>query len=912
MIHEDAIKVGGATKAPDYCFRVGGTRKFFVEAKKPGVNLKNDPLPAYQLRRYGWSAKLPLCILTDFEEFAVYDCRKRPDAGDKAAVARTMYLSYTDFADRWDDVAGVFSREAVLKGSFDKYADSSKKKRGTAEVDDAFLAEIEGWRDLLAKNIALRNPDLGVRDLNYAVQKTIDRLVFLRICEDRGIEEYGRLQALQNGAKVYARLTQLFEAADDRYNSGLFHFHKEKNRAEPPDEWTLSLAIDDKPLKEIIRHLYYPDSPYEFSVLPADILGQVYERFLGKVIRLTAGGSAKVEEKPEVRKAGGVYYTPTYIVDYIVENTVGTLLDGAKVVQVERRDRRLDRTLRVLDPACGSGSFLLVAYQKLLDWHLAWYLDHDPDKLAATASPPVHRDAKGAWRLTTAERKRILLDHVYGVDIDAQAVEVTKLSLLLKVLEGETRETLQRQLFAKERALPDLAENIKCGNSLIGSDFYRDKQLALFDEEEQLRINAFDWEMEFAEIMSGGGFDAVIGNPPYLYSAGKDNADYFASRYQLGGYQTDYYVYFIEKALNVLRNKGLHSFIVTDSWLNAEYFSRLRNHLLSERRLISVAVFDFCVFKAAAIENSIYVCKSGTAPSLIDIVSFSDETSYHVSNSIEPKDALKHGAIDPRWSRSKNDVVLKLEEAGGSLKQFLDINRGLHAYRTDGYGLTKFGAGPQTMRDKNERSYHAESVLDDTYLPEIKGRNVERFNWECSGHYISYGEWLAEPRTPAFFFQEKIVLRKVLGRTLHGAIIAQPAAIDQALYICIPRHDGWGIYLPFFLGVMLSKIGAFYLRTKYSIYDRLYPWYTIKQLSAFPVHDIRALEDDRMQCASRIGKRVSNVMSMNSRSRSAKTSHQRAVLQRQVEATEREIDALVYQLYGLTDAEIAIVEAATG
>jgi predicted type IV restriction endonuclease len=318
VVHEDAIKIGGSTKAPDYAFRVGGVRKFFLEAKRPAINIKDDISPAYQLRRYAWSAKLPLSILTDFEEFAVYDCRVKPEKADQARTARVAYYTYENYAEKWDEIAAVFSRESILKGSFDKYADDNKHKRGTAEVDDVFLQEIESWRESLARNIALRNPGLPVRELNTAVQRTIDRIIFLRIAEDRGIEAYGQLQGLRDGKNVYTRLAQILRKADDRYNSGLFHFKKGDGSAETLDTFTLGLVIEDKILKNIIKSLYYPDSPYEFSVLPADILGQVYEQFLGKVIRLS-GNKAIVEEKPEVKKAGGVYYTPTYIVRYIVE-----------------------------------------------------------------------------------------------------------------------------------------------------------------------------------------------------------------------------------------------------------------------------------------------------------------------------------------------------------------------------------------------------------------------------------------------------------------------------------------------------------------------------------------------------------------------------------------------------------------
>ena len=379
VIHEDSLEIEGENKAPDYAFRIGGIRKFFVEAKKPSVNIEFNIHPAFQLRRYAWSAKLPLSILTDFEEFAIYDCRVKPDKGDKATIGRVKLYSYKDYIEKWDEIAAVFSRDAVLKSSFDSYAESLKGRKGTTEVDDAFLAEIERWRDLLAKNIALRNP-VSVRELNYAVQMTIDRIVFLRICEDRGIERDEQLKEIADPSaplrrgtspksdwgssdlgeagrgSVYASLIQLFKRADARYNSGLFHFKDEKEQSSGADSLTPGLKIDDKVLQDIIKNLYYPESPYVFREIPSDILGQVYERFLGKVIRLTAGHQAKVEEKPEVRKAGGVYYTPTYIVEYIVQNTVGKLLEGKTPKDAAR--------LKILDPACGAPRGAIKQYPK--------------------------------------------------------------------------------------------------------------------------------------------------------------------------------------------------------------------------------------------------------------------------------------------------------------------------------------------------------------------------------------------------------------------------------------------------------------------------------------------------------------------------------------------------------------------
>ena len=398
---EDSLMIEGASKAPDYSFRIGKERKFYVEAKKPAVDIQYDIHPAYQLKRYAWNAHLPLSILTDFEELAVYNCKNKPNPSDSAATGRDLFFKYTDYVEKWDEIAAIFSKDAVWKGSFDRFAESSKGKKGTTEVDDAILESIESWRKLLALNIALRNPHVADEgQLNFAVQMTIDRILFLRICEDRGIEPEEQFKSMLVQPGIYAQMVALFKRADMKYNSGLFHFTTEKGTS-AADSFTPGLTIDDKVLKEIIKDIYYP-CPYIFKEIPVEILGQVYEQFLGKVIKLTAGHQARIEEKPEVRKAGGVYYTPKYIVDYIVENTVGKLLED------KTPDSAAD--LKIVDPACGSGSFLLGAYQYLLDWHLKWYTANDPEKWAKGKAPALMAANKGGWKLTTAKKKDILVN----------------------------------------------------------------------------------------------------------------------------------------------------------------------------------------------------------------------------------------------------------------------------------------------------------------------------------------------------------------------------------------------------------------------------------------------------------------------------------------------------------------------
>ena len=285
---------------------------------------------------------------------------------------------------------------------------------------------------------------------------TIDRIIFLRICEDRGIEPEDQLRTLRKRPGIYPRLVELFQPADMKYNSGLFHFNSRKRR-EPlaPTRFTPALAIDDKVLKEIINSIYYP-CPYIFKEIPVEILGQVYEQFLGKVIRLTPGHQVKIEEKPEVRKAGGVYYTPSYIVDYIVANTVGKLLEGKTPEQAassrsSTRPAAAAPSCWALSNTCWTGT-------------CSGTSDTSPEKWAKGKNPALMPAAGGGWKLTTAEKKHILVNNIHGVDIDAQAVEVTKLSLLLKVLEEESGQLS----LGLERALPDLGNNIQCGNSLIG------------------------------------------------------------------------------------------------------------------------------------------------------------------------------------------------------------------------------------------------------------------------------------------------------------------------------------------------------------------------------------------------------------------------------------------------------------
>ncbi len=915
VIHEDAIKVGGVTKAPDYCFRVGGARKFFLEAKKPAVNIQEDFHPAYQLRRYGWSAKLPLSILTDFEELAVYDCRVKPAKTDKVSNSRILYLKYTDYAERWEEIVGIFSKEAILKGSFDKYIESNKGKKGTTEVDTAFLQEIENWRELLARNIALRNSNLSQRELNFAVQQTIDRIVFLRICEDRGMESYGALMALQNGENVYKRLFHLFNIADEKYNSGLFHFKNEKGR-ENCDNLTPFLLIDDKPLKEIFKNLYYPESPYEFSVLSADILGQVYERFLGKIIRLTAGHQAKIEEKPEVRKAGGVYYTPTYIVDYIVKNTVGKLVEGKRP-----GPKGGVRNLKILDPACGSGSFLIGAYQFLLDWHRDEYINDGPEKWSKGKIPRVYQSQKGEWRLTTDERKRILINNIYGVDIDHQAVEVTKLSLLLKVLEGEDEQSIGKQmLLFQERVLPDLSNNIKCGNSLIGPDFYDHQQRSVFDEEEIYRVNVFDWNAEFSDIMQDGGFHAVIGNPPYVDLKGfpEQELTYIFRSYDCANNRINLFATFMERSFSLLQKAdGYFSMIVPTAVLAQTSYTALRKKILDEATLIDLARLPNESFGSAAGEVKVdTVIVTWSTPHKVNFqTNLIAYRGYERINAITPTSAHVHGKLslnsvvkDPDYvwpvdtTDSHNAVLDKIEVKGVPLVSLVEFCLGLTPY--DKYK----GHTEKQIKDK---VFHADHQKDPTFKKLLKGNDVRRYyvSWNAET-WISYGGWLGAPREDRFFTKKRILVKQIIDWSslrIWAALTSEALYNTQNAFNLVQKGE---TSLEYILGLLNSKLINFYHQKRFlDEFKMRFQKILIRDCKRFPIRSIDFDNSDDVAMHDQMINLVNQMLELNKKLAESKMPQTTEMLKRQIEATDRQIDELVYKLYDLTDEEIKIVES---
>lgn len=879
VVREDSVKIDGKMKAPDYSFRIGGAIKFFVEAKKPSEDIKTEVRHALQVRRYAYTEKLALSILTDFEEFAVYDTRiKVDDKKDKAATARIFYCTYEEYDKKFEFIYNTFSKDAILKGSFDKYVLENKNKKGTSRVDDTFLQMIDSWRVKLAMNIAIRNKELSIHELNYAVQKIIDRIIFLRIAEDRGSENYGQLKSILDKENIYAQLVEIFKNADQKYNSGLFENEKFLNE----------IVIDNEIFKGnsnfigIISNLYYPNCPFEFSVLRVDILGHVYEQFLGKTIRLTPSHRAKIELKPEVRKAGGVYYTPQYIVKYIVENTVGKKLEGLTPEKAS--------SLKILDPACGSGSFLIGVCEYLLNWHYEYYTSKRLDKSLGSKEPPIYQVRHDKYRLTLREKKRILVNNIFGVDIDTQAVEVTKLSLLLKMLEGEMHESAG-QLFSiseQEKILPNLGENIKCGNSLVGSDFYDDKDLSLFEDEAMRKVNVFDWEKEFPAIFERGGFDCVIGNPPWVSSKSIDISfkNYFL-KYKTSGKQYDLFCLFTEISQQLLKEDGLHSFIVPSRFFTGVDYYNFRKLIFDDFFPVEIFEVGENIFAGVDMPSVVYIFSKIKR----DYVGYKYVKghildNHIVRNNIKISDIKQDEKLLIKITADEMKIKLlnKINSNSQQLANFVSNARGVEIGKTS----------PAIEKENGEGKYRF-----------LVGGDISRYQLKFNNNFINTNIKDIDYKKPELYSGEKILLRKT-GHGLNATLDTDNHWVIQVIYI-FKILEGVNENIRYLLGVINSKLMYnYYYETFGEKHKEAFPHFRQTQFLQLPIIKISSANQN---IHDEIVSLVDSMIETQKKIHSAKMEREKENAQKKADIIDAKIDKLVYELYGLTDEEIQIVEA---
>ncbi len=801
---------GMRNRRPDYLFRLGGFPRFIVEAKKPSGNLE-DKEAVFQAKQYAWNSTIPFAVLTDFAHFRLYDTTLKPIFHDPVrGLINEFSLNFDQYAAQWDLLKNTFGRDAVADGSLERLlADKKRLKanrrlrtpdralvdlRGGEPVDRVFLAYLDAHRRQFAAQIYRDNKNYfadahtlhGAAKLTEAVQRIMDRLVFMRICEDRGIMPFGELyrtleRIVGEGGNLYASLAAKFRDLDIKYNGYLYKPH-----------FSEQLIVAGDALADFIRTLYPPEAPWDFAAIGDDILGIVYERFLGNVVTVR-NNQAAIEEKPEVRHAGGVYYTPRFVVDTIIRRVVGPQVAGKTPAQV--------LNVKILDPACGSGSFLVAALQYLFDYCMAevrkrpalanavvpaaaWEDEGKPRRKKAQIA---FMDKHGTWSLAPDFRAALLTHCIYGVDIDQQAAEVTIMSLYLKMLESRLPDNWAT-LWVERQLLPILENNIRCGNSLIDEEGYfafREKmfrnQGSFYNSENadtKFRINRFDWtsrtrgfgrllDSQAAAERGGSGFDCIVGNPPYirvqeLKKWAPEECEFYKWRYKSaakGNY--DIYVVFTEKALSLLAPRGLLGFIMPHKFWQSQYGEGLRGIVGEGKHLQAVLDFgDQQVFKGATTYTAVHVLSKEPGRSTISygkIIKLGDAAAQCEGMDAGKRvpGAVRFEARSPRginpWVFSNRAVAKWAEAVRANHKTLGEIARkiaqGIVTSCDDVYFLTRRGRG--YFSDASNQCYDLERAV---IHPLLKGSvHMKRFVPVASDRFVLFpyetfrGQWRLIP-----------------------------------------------------------------------------------------------------------------------------------------------------------------------
>ncbi len=518
--HADDSVIG----RPDYRLRIGGRDRLPIEAKKPAVNLSRSASAAYQARIYGWSLSLPAAVLTNFSETVIFDTKVTPDLqdGPDVAVFPGCRFTFEDYVPKFDDLWKRMSYEVVSSERFAEVYNHVRPARGDSPFDKTFLAEFRRWRNLLSAGIAQENPHLGAGEVGRRTQRLLNALLFLRVCEDRDI---GRYEELLQAANMH-HVVEAFRNADRVYNAGLFTVLDDPTVVKP------------QILQQVIQEMYWPKTKFAFGVFQPEILAELYEQYLAERIEVLEDRTTRLVAKPELVHAGGVVPTPEWIVNLLIEGSIDQFIKNS-----------IPDDLSIIDPACGSGVFLVAVLNRLIE----------------------AREYDGTI-LTLDERAKLALRHVFGMDVDAEAVEVARLSLLLTVLGSDQIDT-SREI----AAMPDLRENVQVGNSLVREDFDVIHPVAARDPHRRSAVLPTDQQKNFSRVFAQGGFSVVLGNPPYvriqtLSEFMPDQLFYFqdarSGLKSAQAYNFDIYLLFVERAFDLLGENGSIAFILPNRITN--------------------------------------------------------------------------------------------------------------------------------------------------------------------------------------------------------------------------------------------------------------------------------------------------------------------------------------------------------
>jgi len=928
---EPPVQVGGSQRRADYAFYLAPSfrePKFFVEAKKPSSELAT-PDNCFQAIRYGWNGQTALGVLTNFKQFLILDCRYKPDIAHSADRDIETF-HYTDYAvrEKFSRLYWLFSREAVQAGSLEKRAQDLPKPRGRATqrilfpgaykaVDEAFLEELNEHRTELARIFKKADPSLDGPALTEIAQRTLDRLVFIKFLEDRGIEPTQHIDHFGDSGSPWADFIGTSRTLDDIYNGVVFKRH--------PVLDSPSFKVDDDAFGAICEHLSTANTPYDFNSIPIHILGSIYEQFLGQIIVAT-DKRVRVEEKPEVRKAGGVYYTPEYVVREIVEHTVA--------VQIQDKTPSEISQMRFADISCGSGSFLLGLYDLLLVYHGRYYNQYPQQAKKGDCEV---RD--GRLYLSVKKKREILLNNVFGVDIDSQAVEVAQLSLFLKLLQDETPQTTHqyqlefRHVTAQRKLLPDLSKNIVRGNSLIGTDILKGQ--FTFDAEHESDLSPVDFKDLFPDVMKRGGFDGIVGNPPYVRIQGfpKRQIEYLKDRYVAAVGSFDLYVCFVERGFSLLRKTGRLGYIVPNKFFATDYGAGLRELLSSNNAVDRIVDFGVSqVFEATTYTCLLFLSKKPQESFSYAESSASAEGLVALRFLSQPAASLSKLPWNFGDERTKA-LHSKLVAAGVRLLDLpAKMNRGSSTGADDVFLVPANSTlEPSVLRVP----IFAADFSRYEFWPTEEWRVIFPYEVDADGSTLMLERGLKQRAPKAFAhlrenypslkkrkqFKEPYAFSAPRSLSTHeGAQIVVPLLANQGLCALIPANlrgklcpmasGGFTITLgaeapatpEYLIGILNSKLLFWALGRISNRFRGDWITCTKQYFGELPIHVPRPEEQSALSTL------VREAIEARVRVRVAKTQKDKSYYEGKCVSMDRQIDQLVYQLYHLTEDEIALVE----
>lgn len=942
-VMEAAVLEGRA----DYAFRLHGVTRFYVEAKRASTDIYSEEF-AKQAINYAFNKGVAWAVLTNFRQLVVFPAFAQvPRQG---VPLRVLDLTFEDYI-KPDSGIELLSKEAVTEDRLRERAERTGVRARSVELQKELYNSMRSWRETLITQIA-QVMGYSLEDIHQAeeaVQKLLNRLIFLRNCEDREISEENRLRGLLNQwrgnrSRVHLadRLFRIFAHAAQMYDSELFTTDALIDLLLP----RLGTTVDDV-LGEVLLGLYYPPNSYaeyNFRFIDSDVLGSMYEQYLGHVAQRTRELAATRQQQLSLgitnttyqigtnrqrRKEQGIYYTPKWVVDYIVQETLGRWLHE------HDKDPDALESLAVLDPACGSGSFLIRAYETLLE--------HEAARTNQTVD-----------MLPRQEREHILQHNIYGVDLDEQAVEIARLNLLLRMVR-------------EEEQLPPLVNNVLQGNSLISGSEADLKPYFADAWEEKHPLN---WDATFRQVIEQGGFDVVIGNPPYIriQTLPELDRDYYRAKYRSAHGSFDIYVLFIEKALALLKDGGRLGFITSGKFLKSEYGRKLIGLLQAEATVEEIVDLSAQqVFGDATTYPIILIARKGknatqlvytNVPASEDVVSVEQVAHLRENQAIRAgQDALGEGVWPLRTGRALGLSQRLVQTCIPFGRVATRIFQGLKTGADKVFVLQDCKFADQTIEGFSS-ALRTRVNLETKYVHAlVKGGEIKRYQLKepqravvvpyRDAQLVNAEDLKASaPNTWDYLNANKIALdRREHSRFDNGSWYGHSRPQNLALFLlpkiitpdvaarpefCLDGKGGihfsgggaggYGILLPpelpmsMILGILNSNMTYWQALRFSGDFRGGYLSWESRFIGRFLIPFVVTEKQTLNPLVNQLQQSVTRMLELHRRLGEKGAAHdaEREALQREIRETDHAIDDLVYDLYGLTAAERRMVEEEVG